>query len=389
MDTYAEKDALTAYLFYRLLHHAENVYLLYNTESDELGGGEKSRYILQLEYELKQANPLADIRDMVYTVDSAPNTPDDTIRIIKDNPLLDILRVNLVSEHGMSPSAINTYINCTLQYYFKYVAKLKEQEDIEESIEASTLGSAVHYVLENLYKPTMGRSLPTDFAAKAIVNKEKINALLKESFEQRFDADSLKTGKNYLLYRVCLKLINEFLKQEDRTLKLLKEEASEVKLIMLEKEMEHLVETKAGTVRVKGKVDRVEMCNGIISIADYKTGTPLGSVIKSDDIALFSTDPKYAKAMQLLTYAWLYWRSNNSPDIQLRTGIYWLREIGKGFDPLKADGKDVINKELLLQFEAVLKNVLNELLDPAVPFTKTEHVERCSHCEFVRICRRD
>jgi hypothetical protein len=142
-------------------------------------------------------------------------------------------------------------------------------------------------------------------------------------------------------------------------------------------------------VNVRGKVDRIEESNGIISIADYKTGTPAGSSVQGADVSLFASEPKFAKAMQLLTYAWLYWKSEGSKNIQLRSGIYWLREIAGGFDALAIDKNDIITSDVLLQFEEVLKNVLGELLNPELPFSKTADIERCEFCEFKRICRRD
>ena len=48
LPTYREKDAIYSYHFFRLLQRAKNVYLLYNTENDTFGGGEKSRFISQL-----------------------------------------------------------------------------------------------------------------------------------------------------------------------------------------------------------------------------------------------------------------------------------------------------------------------------------------------------
>lgn len=49
LPTYKEKDAIYAYHFYRLLQRAKNIHLLYNTEPDALNGGEKSRFLQQLE----------------------------------------------------------------------------------------------------------------------------------------------------------------------------------------------------------------------------------------------------------------------------------------------------------------------------------------------------
>ena len=387
LTTHKEKDAYSAYLFYRLLQRTENVYLLYNTESDEMGGGEKSRFILQLQHELKRLNPQAVINDLVYSVDPPAPLPDDEIRITKEPALIQKFLKNN-AEHGISPSALNTYINCTLQYYFRYIAGLREQEDIEESIEASTLGTAVHFVLENVYREVLNKTVTPAFIEGIMKNKGRIEELLHQSFADRFDPESLKHGKNYLLYRVCLKLIDEFFKQEKANVQVLEKEGNGMKVLLLEKVMEYQVQVGEHNIKLRGTVDRVEESNSIYSIADYKTGSPHGSSISGDDISLFATDPKYAKAMQLLTYAWMYWRSTGSADIKLRSGIYWLRDMSKGFDSLKLDGDDRITKNVLLQFEEVLRNVLAELINTNIPFTKTSEIERCVHCEFAKICRR-
>ncbi|MDB5283098.1 MAG: hypothetical protein JWO06_2173, partial [Bacteroidota bacterium] len=388
LTTHKEKESISAYLFYRLLQRSENVFLLYNTESDELGGGEKSRFILQLQYELKQVNNRVVINDLVYSVDPPPPIADDEINIEKDDALMTPFIKNL-TEYGISPSAINTYINCSLQYYFRYLAKMREKDDIEESIEAATLGSAVHFVLENLYKELPDGILTEEFIEDTARNKPRIRELLHESFAKRFEGESLKRGKNYLLYRVALKLVEEFLKQEKRNIKALNETGSDMRLVMLEKEMAKPVQVRGHDIVIRGKVDRVEVSEGLINVADYKTGTPVGSSIKTDDVAMFVTDPKYGKAMQLLTYAWLYWKTNGSRKMPLRSGIYWLREITRGFDPLKMDKEELISNDTLLQFEEVLKSVLGELLNPEIPFSKTKDIDRCIHCEFIRICRRD
>ncbi len=389
LSTYHQKEANTAYLFYRILQRAENVYLLYNTESDELGGGERSRYLLQLQHELKKANVNAVINDYIYSVDPPPPIPDDAISIGKDEELLGNLRQSL-KEKGISPSALNTYINCSLQYYFRYIANLREKEDIEENMEAATLGSAVHDVLEKLYGDAVGKNLDAAMVETMLKDKNALEQLLKASFEKRFSEESLKRGKNYLLYRVSLKLISEFLKQEKKSLEMLSDSGSEMKLLMLEGKMEQGLDVGGEQLKVAGKVDRVEESNGIVSVADYKTGTPLSSSIKSDDVALFASEPKYAKAMQLLTYAWLFWKNHGSPEgMRLRSGIYWLRDITKGFDPLKTDRDDIITRDTLLQFERVLTGVLAEIVNPNVPFKKATDIDRCVYCEFSQICRRN
>lgn len=387
LTTHHDRDAISAYLFYRLLHRSENIYLLYNTESDELGGGEKSRLILQLQHELKQANAQAVIHDLVYSVDPPPPITDDEITIPKDEALLEKIRDH-ITDYGLSPSALNAYINCTLQYYLRYIAHLRKQDEIEENIEASTLGSAVHETLEKLYGEMAGGEL-TKTALESILNdKNKIEKLLLTAFSKQFDEESLKRGKNYLLYRVALKLVNEFLLSEKHRLQQIEDAGSRIHLLMLENEMISSLEVDGWTVRIRGKVDRVEECNGIVSVADYKTGSIKVSKISGDDFANLFSDPKYAKAVQLLTYAWLYSKTNaySSP---IRSGIYWLRQSGNGLDTLQIDKNDFIGPEALDRFEQELTNSLSRLIDPEIPFTKTNDVKRCEHCDFARICRRD
>ena len=50
LPVYQDKDAVFAYHFYRLLQRASTVYVLYNTESDDFSGGDKSRFIYQLRH---------------------------------------------------------------------------------------------------------------------------------------------------------------------------------------------------------------------------------------------------------------------------------------------------------------------------------------------------
>ena len=84
-------------------------------------------------------------------------------------------------EHGLSPSAMNKFLGCSLDYYFRYVLKYADDEEVEELVEHSTFGSVVHEVLEFLYQPFVGGEKP--------VKANDIQAMLKcysEEVDQRF-----------------------------------------------------------------------------------------------------------------------------------------------------------------------------------------------------------
>ena len=51
LPTAEHQDSMYAYLFYRVMQRAENIFLFYNSETDVLGQGEMSRYLQQLMYE--------------------------------------------------------------------------------------------------------------------------------------------------------------------------------------------------------------------------------------------------------------------------------------------------------------------------------------------------
>ncbi len=62
------------------------------------------------------------------------------------------------AEKGFSPSALSRYIRCPLQFYFEKIAGLEEADEVEETLEARTLGTIIHGVLEDLYGPFRGKS---------------------------------------------------------------------------------------------------------------------------------------------------------------------------------------------------------------------------------------
>ena len=44
---------------------------------------------------------------------------------------------------GISPSALNTYMECRLKFYFRHIARIKEPNEVEEELDARVLGRSV------------------------------------------------------------------------------------------------------------------------------------------------------------------------------------------------------------------------------------------------------
>ncbi|MCW3124704.1 MAG: hypothetical protein JWO03_362 [Bacteroidetes bacterium] len=387
MSTHKERDAIAAYLFYRLMQRAENVYLVYNTESDLLGGGEKSRFILQMQHELKDKTNIQ-MRERNFVLGAEMRQAERPIIIQKNEGVKQILKKYL-SQKGLSPTALNSYINCTLQFYFKNILALREQDEIEEDMEASTIGSAVHYALEHIYKDTLNKPLTVDFLKQAIANTDKVGSLIREFLKERFEVQSLQQGKNYLLYNVCTSLVINFLRNEMKRVQELEAEGKTGIVILLEQEMKVTLEKSGFEIIIKGLTDRVDKIEGVVNIADYKTGDSKKGKIKIDNLPELKTSPEYSKAFQLMMYAWLYRSVHGKQPNGMRSGIYWLRHAEGKYEPLQKDKSDILSDATLDEFEGILNEILLEMVSESVPFTKTEDRERCKYCDFVKICARD
>ncbi|MFL5754516.1 MAG: PD-(D/E)XK nuclease family protein, partial [Bacteroidia bacterium] len=159
LPVYADKDAVYAYHFYRILQRAKNIIIIYNTESDQFGNGEKSRFITQVTHELKEKNQNVSIKESVFSGQLQHTSHGNTVSIKKDKTILDKLldKVMNPERSGLSPSSLNAFKDCSLRFYFQYGAEIKETAEVEENIEANTMGTILHEVLEKLYQPFTGK----------------------------------------------------------------------------------------------------------------------------------------------------------------------------------------------------------------------------------------
>ena len=117
--------------------------MIYNSETDDFGSGEKSRFITQLlaEYNGK-------IKEYIYQGANLEVQHSNQI-IIKNKGLES--KIKSWRKKGVSPSALNKYNNCSLQFYYHYLAKIRVDDQVDEYADASTMGTAIHDALERVY----------------------------------------------------------------------------------------------------------------------------------------------------------------------------------------------------------------------------------------------
>ncbi len=393
LPLYYEKDAIYAYHFYRLLQRSKEVYLIHDSETDELGKGEKSRFITQLEFELKRYQPAHSIHQKV-AISASPSYQEAEIKIPKtDITLARILeRAKSDGEYGsLSPSALITLKECSLKYYYRYGIGLKELKEVEESAEANTFGSILHLALETIYKPLLGQVLNEEDVLQLIPGIDKI---VEEAFKMTYRDVSQLTGKNLLQIEVLKAYVRKMLDQDIATIKDLGKKNRHLTLMYLEQEWKAplTVEVDGKQVRiyVKGKIDRIDKCGDEMRVIDYKSSIKSTDKFQFKGFSELMIDTDQNKLFQLFTYVWLLWKNKPEYLTMAAPGIIPFKKFLKEPKGISDENKKKLqfNEEIIQEFEGSLSEFVSSLFDKKEWFVQTDDEAVCEYCGYKSICNR-
>ncbi len=391
LPTHNQKNAVFAYHFYRLLQRAEKIDIVYNTEADKLGGGEQSRYVQQIINELPAYNPKISIKETVESTPPPTKTAGQGIEIPKTDEVFKSLMERAAK--GLSPTSLNQYRRCPLQFYLKNVAGIDEPEEVEENLEARTIGTIVHQVLEDMFKSYLKKMVTADDIR---VIKQNTDNYTKKAFNQHYSKGQIKFGKNRLIYEVISNFIHAYL---DFEMEASKNVNTTVTIVGLEQELvsDNLSVLFAGldnyTIRLKGFIDRLDQVGDTLRIIDYKTGKTEKAELLINNFDDFEDGSKKDKAFQVMMYAWLYNHTQHSEKRNITTGIISLPKLTNGLMNfgVKASGSSIdknIDEEKLESFEEYLLKLMDDIFNRNLPFSQTEDNNTCRTCSFKDICNK-
>jgi len=359
LPTYRDKDAIYSYHFFRLLQRAKNIYLIYNTENDSFGSGEKSRFIAQLE--LMRTDIISKlIAPKVITEKKEP------LEFAKNKLVLE--RLEELAKKGISPSTITNYLYNPIAFYKQKILRINELDLVEETIAANTMGTVVHDTLEALYKPYINQFLTIEHLD--IMSKE-YKGLVKKYFIKHFKNGDVTTGKNRLVFEVSNRFVERFLSMEKKVLK----DKHQVKILGTELELEAIISVPGINFPIKiiGIVDRIDEFDGVTRIIDYKTG-----MVSSGDLKALNFDEirdfKHNKAIQVLLYAYLYSQNNTvGKNTFIEAGIISFKNLKSGvlkmnFSSNYKNPENKITEEKLEEFIMQIKVLLQEIYNPEISF---------------------
>lgn len=381
IPTYADNDAVYAYHFYRMLQRAGDITIVYHTQTNGTGKGEPSRFLFQIAAEMEPACPRLHLRKQMLEVSSRRQEADPQIEAIKTPEIMRLLKQK--AENGFSPSALNSYRSCPLKFYRNYMLHIMEESDVEENIDAQELGSMIHEVLCDTYKQDGDGHIKQSTLQRCL---DDVEDRVDDVFAKKYRKGRSDEGLNYYYRDVAKKQIAQLLRREIAFL----QKGGSISLLQAEEKLTApLTLNDKRQVNIAGVVDRIDQIddgngNGITRIIDYKSGR-----VNTRDLAFNDAIGKSVpsdKWMQVMIYAWLYTRKYPCPAIV--SGIYPLAYLREEFLKASWNGIEEITPELLQTFEERLTALLNEIMDPSIPFHRTEDAKNCTYCSYAPLCNR-
>jgi hypothetical protein len=384
------QESIYAYHFFRLLQRAENVTFIYNSNSEGLRSGEMSRFLIQMKYDDSLKPDFLDLNFEIKT----NLTPGEKIdRSGEHSKQLASLFLNRESRRSLSPSAINTWLSCRMKFFYRYINRLKEPENISADIDPAMLGNILHEIMKNLYQPYIAKVLTGEVLNGILRNKQLLTDIVNEAVNEKFKAgrnDSV-SGNELIVRDVLMTYIIRIL-NADKIL---------APLIILNLEdtfgfpLSFLLNGSQIEILTEGKIDRIDTINGVIRIVDYKTGSVSDSVNSVSDLFVDDRKKDADGWLQTLLYCEAY-RATKPGSIVIPS-VYKIKKLNSEVlsDRLKlktgsrietvVDNYETVRADFLLGLQGLISTIFNE----DEPFVKTADARgKCSWCPYKTLCMR-
>ncbi|MDR1004415.1 MAG: PD-(D/E)XK nuclease family protein [Prevotellaceae bacterium] len=388
MTTIEHKNAVYAYYFYRLMQRAERITLLYNTSTDGMNRGEMSRFMLQLLVESPHA-----ITQLQLEAGQSPQSGRPA-PVRKTIPMLE----HLYERHRsgvLSPSALNTYLDCRLKFYYRYVAGLKAPDEVSIEIDSALFGTLFHRAAQLAYTDltATGKEIRKEELERLLKADEQLQAYVDWAFKETFFHIPLTDKSEYNgTQLINARVVKSYLAQ------LLRNDLLYAPFRMegMERAVRETltIDTPLGerTLQIGGIIDRLDSKQGTLRIVDYKTGGMPKTLHSVEQ--LFRADDEQRPGYIFQTFLYAAIMSRQQPQRVAPALLYIHRAASDDYSPvirIGAPRQPKLPVDDFSPYEAEFRDHLHQLLqeiyNPDEDFTPTKCIRRCEYCDFRRLCR--
>lgn len=366
LSTYKSRERLARYHFTALLNGAREAHVFYRDAADK----ERSPFVEKLAWDLERRGRKPEEDEVHLRISFSQKNPAP----VKKTPEL----AAALKAREFSPSALDTYLKCGLKFYYQYGLRLREKDELSDDIEQRDIGALVHDVLEAFFKGKAGTPLnitEADYGNAA--------AAARDVFDR--DLKGHQTGFEYLIKRQVERRLNDILDYHRANL-------AGVTVLACETELNAVLKTKYGDVRLKGRADRVDLRGGTVHILDYKTGSAAAVPNwQKFDPAARGDWGKTLKSVQLPFYILAYMERNGikGPDaIDASLMLLGKESIEEEALFNERRGKAPDKAAVLTAYKAAIAALIEEILDPELPFSPPPDERPCEACPFRTLCSR-
>ncbi|MCD8210702.1 MAG: PD-(D/E)XK nuclease family protein, partial [Prevotella sp.] len=360
-----------SYNFHCLIQRAKDVTITYNNSTENGTTGEMSRFMLQL---LAESNFNIERRVITLKPELYDLNPRD---IPKDS-----VAMNILKEIGyLSPTAINRYLRCPLQFYFYHIAKIREKDekDEDETLDSRAFGNIFHNAAEYVYRDNtdVKEDIDEKIIDKILKDKELISSAVDKAMHEELYGKNWQgpypeyDGLALINREVIIRFITRLLKV-DKGL-------SPFRILKLEEDVFQDIDIKGKDkpIRVGGRIDRLdevidkESGGKRIRVIDYKTGRSEPKVKDVDSIFSRPFNPTHHTdyCLQSMLYSMIVRDSSiyNPKHLGVSPSLLYIQHASQEeYDPtIKINAKPLTDiSDYKEEFLEKLKEVLSEVYNP-------------------------
>ena len=387
LTTIDHKIAIYAYYFHRLLQRAQDITLVYNNATNDGQTGEMSRFMLLLMVASGHQITFQTLQAGQQSVQHKPQAIDKTETISQ------LLTQRFHKDAGgISPTAINKYMRCPLQFYYHYVAGITEPDDDDVDItDNRTFGNIFHLAAQLVYKRLMATS--TRITAYDIDQLLKQQVDIERAVDDAFKSELFKIkdpsrplppfdGMQLINREVIIRYVRQLL-ETDRLL-------APFTILGLERR----VTMNYGNTVLGGTIDRLDSITTPegterIRVIDYKTGSHRLKALADVDAIFAQENLKEHSDYYLQAFLYSHIVRLTSGDIPVSPALLFIQHAGgEGYDPTLCLDKQPVTDiaPYSQQFMQQLGDIIADIFDSSKPFTPTADRQRCRNCPYAGLC---
>ena len=395
LTTIDHKVAIYAYYFQRLLQRASDITFVYNNSTNDGQRGEMSRFMLQMMVESGH-------QIHIQTLQAGQALIQRTLQpITKTDAVMQLLRKRF-ENNLLTPSAINRYIRCQLQFFYRYVSGLIEPEnDDEDNIDNRIFGNIFHLAAQLVYEKLMQKSriIMANDIEYLLQTEVDIERAVDEAFKQALfqikdTARKLPPldGLQIINREVIIKYIRQLL-EIDRRL-------TPFTILGLEKTVKMDYQIPIGDetfiTTLGGMIDRLDSITTSdgkeqIRVIDYKTGSRRLKALPDVDAIFAQESLKDHSDYYLQAFLYSYIVRLKSKDTAVSPALLFIQHAGSDdYDPKLCLGRDPVN-DIAVVSESYMKqlsSLICDIFNPTISFTPTDDKKRCATCPYAHLCGR-